>query len=45
MITTKVKVGGKDVMDIVLDGEIDEILYQSRWYHGCRRDGRKISNG
>jgi hypothetical protein len=26
--TTKVfKVGGKDVMDIVLDGEIDEILY------------------
>jgi hypothetical protein len=38
--TTKVfKVGGKDVMDIVLDGEIDEILYtravvswlQKRW--------------
>jgi hypothetical protein len=36
---TKVfKVGGKDVMDIVLDGEIDEILYtraggimQKRW--------------
>jgi hypothetical protein len=42
--TTKVfKVGGKDVMDIVLDGEI-EILY-TRVDHGCRRDGRKISNG
>jgi hypothetical protein len=32
-------------MDIVLDGEIDEILYTRAGGIGCRRDGRKISNG
>jgi hypothetical protein len=46
--TTKVfKVGGKDVMDIVLDGEIDEILYTTRagGIMAAEEMVGKISNG
>jgi hypothetical protein len=26
----------------IIDGEIDETLSE-QWYHGCRRDGRKLA--